>query len=100
MRIDARKLGVIEKFWLRIQFPRIPKENDIFVKIPKANLKLMKALISREKSFITQIHEQNKEIEDLKYQLKEKEQKRRKIAGKVGSMQRYINRLRDDKNGR
>jgi hypothetical protein len=98
MRIEARKLGVIEKFWLRIQFPRIPKENDIFVKIPKANLKLMKALISREESFITQIHKQNKEIEDLKYQLKEKEQKRRKTAGKVGGMQKYINKLRDGKN--
>lgn len=95
---EARKLGAIEKFWLRIHFPRIPKETDVFVNIPKANLKLMKTLISREESFITQIHKQNKEIEDLKYQLKDKEQKRRKIAGKVGGMQKYINKLRDGKN--
>lgn len=97
---EARKLGVIEKFWLRIQFPRIPKDTDIYTNVRKTDLKLMKTLISREESFITQIHRQNKEIEDLKYQLKEKEQKRRKIAGKVGGMQKYINRLRDDKNDR
>lgn len=94
---EARKLGVIEKFWLRIQFPRTPKESDLYTDIKKTDLKLMKSIINREKRFIIQIHNQNKEIEDLKCQLKEKEEKRRKIAGKVGGMQRYINRLKGEK---
>lgn len=94
--VHARKLNIIEKFWLRLHFPKIPKESDTYISIRKTDYQLMKNIIERQEKYITQIRKQNKEIEELKYTIKEKEFIRKKLAGKIGGMQKYINRLKGD----
>ena len=90
----ARKLNLFERFWLRLKFPKIPSKDGSMITITKGEYNLMRNMMDREESFLTQIRNQNKEIEKLKELLKEKEEARRKIAGKVGGMTSYINRLK------
>lgn len=90
----ARKLSLFERFWLRLKFPKIPSKDGSMITITKGEYDLMKNMMDKEESFLTQIRNQNKEIEKLKELLKNKEEARRKIAGKVGGMTSYINRLK------
>ena len=94
MKIEARKLGCLEKFWLRLKFPKIPSKDGKSITISKGEYELLKNMVEKEKCFLTQIHNQNKEIKELKELVKEKEQARRKLAGKVGGMTKYVNRLK------
>lgn len=94
MKIEAKELGRFEKFWLRLKFPKIPSKDGNLITISKEEYSLMKSILEREKCFLTQIHNQNKQIKELKELVKEKEQARRKLAGKVGGMTKYINRLK------
>ena len=58
-------------------------------------LDFLEKLAKRVEGYLTQIKNQNKEIEELKEKVKEKEYARRKLAGKIGGMRKEIN-----KNGR
>ena len=91
-KIEARKLGWVEKIWLRLKFPKIPSKDGSMITITKDEYNLMKNMLEKEECFLTQIHNQNKRIKDLEEKLKEKEKSRRKVAGKVGSMQKEINK--------
>ncbi len=92
-KIEVRKLGWFEKFWLRLKFPKIPSKDGNMITISRSEYELMKKIIEKEECFITQIHNQNKRIKDLEEKIKEKEKARRKLAGKIGGMKKYINRL-------
>ena len=92
--MKARELNMFEKFWLKLKFPKIPSKDDSMITITMGEYNLMKNMLDKEESFLTQIHEQNHKIKNLEEQLKEKENARRKIAGKVGGMTKYINRLK------
>ena len=92
-----RKLSLFEKFWLRLKFPKIPSKDGNMIMITKGEYNLMKNMMDKEESFLTQIKMQNKKIERLKELVKEKENLRRKLAGKVGGMTTYINRLKNEK---
>ena len=92
MRIEPKELGVFQKFWLRLKFPKIPSEDDKFITISKDEYKLMKKIIDRDGRYLTQIMEQGKEIKLLKEKINEKEKTRRKTAGKVGGMQKELNK--------
>lgn len=83
------KISFIEKIFLRLQFPKIPKEK--FVKIKISEYELMKKMSSKIKNYITQIQEQNKEINDLKEKIKDVESKRKKNASKIGGLQTKLN---------
>ena len=89
----SRKLNIFERFWLRLKFPKIPSKDGSMITITKGEYNLMKNMMDKEECFLTQIRNQNKEIENLKYLVKEKEQARRKLAGKIGGMRTYINKL-------
>lgn len=90
----AKNLSFFEKFWLKLKFPKIPSKDGSMITITKGEYNLMKNMMDKEECFLTQIRNQNKEIEKLKELLKNKEEARRKIAGKVGGMTSYINRLK------
>ena len=92
----SRKLNLFERFWLRLKFPKIPSKDGSMITISKGEYNLMKNMIDKEESFLTQIKMQNKEIEKLKELVKEKEEARRKLAGKIGGMTTYINRLKNE----
>lgn len=91
----SRKLGFFERFWLRLKFPKIPSNDGSMITISKGEYNLMKNMMDKEESFLTQIKMQNKEIEKLKQLVKEKENARRKLASKIGGMTTYINRLKN-----
>ena len=96
-KIEARKLGWFEKFWLRLKFPKIPSKDGSMITITKGEYDLMKNMLDKEECFLTQIHNQNKRIRDLEEKVKEKEKARRKVAGKVGGMQKELNKCKKDK---
>lgn len=95
-RIEARKLGWVEKIWLRLKFPKILSKDGSMITITKDEYNLMKNMLEKEECFLTQIHNQNKRIKDLEEKIKEKEKARRKLAGKIGGMKKYINRLKNE----
>ena len=94
MRIEPKKIGAFQKFWLRLKFPKIPSKDGNMVTITKGEYKLMKNILDRDYKYLTQIMEQSKEIRELNDLVKEKEEKRRKLASKIGGMQKEINKLR------
>lgn len=92
-----RRLLFIEKMLLKAKFPKLPKielpkDEDIFIKLKRDEYDLMKKIASRQENYITQIKKQNEEINNLRDEIKDKENKRRKNASKVGAMQKHINR--------
>lgn len=93
-KIEAKKLGWFEKFWLRLKLPKIPSKDGSMITITKGEYNLMKNMLDKEECFLTQIHCQNKKIKDLEEKIKEKEKARRKVAGKVGGMQKELNKWR------
>jgi len=94
MRIEPKKLGAFQKFWLRLKFPKIPSKDGSMITITKGEYNLMKNILDKEECFLTQIHNQNKKIKDLEEKLIKKETARRKVAGKVGGMQKELNKWR------
>lgn len=97
MRIEPKKMGFFEKHWLSFKFPALPEENRKYITIKMGEYNYMKQVIERIEKFLTQIDQSNKRIKNLEEQLKIKEQQRRKIAGKVGGMQKEMNKLKNDK---
>lgn len=97
MKIEPKELGVFQKFWLRLKFPKIPSEDDKFITISKDEYNLMKKIIDRDGKYLTQITNQTKEIRELKEKIDEKERQRRKTAGKVGGMQKELNKWKQEK---
>ena len=94
MRIEPNKLGAFEKFWLRLKFPKIPSKDGSMIEITKSEYNLMKNIMDRDYKYLTQIIEQSKEIKKLNKAIKEKEKSRRKLAGKIGGMQKEMNKLK------
>lgn len=92
MKIKPRKLGFFEKYWLRLKFPALPDEDRKYITIKMGEYTYMKQVIERIEKFLTQIDQSNKRIKNLEEQLKIKEHQRRKIAGKVGGMQKELNK--------
>lgn len=91
-KIEARKLGWFEKFWLRLKFPKIPSKDGSMVTITKEEYNLMKNTMNKVEAFLTQIHDQNKKIKELEELVKEKEKARRKLAGKIGGIKKEFNK--------
>ena len=97
MKIEPKELGVFQKFWLRLKFPALPDEDRKYITIKMGEYNYMKQVIERIDKFLTQINQSNKRIKDLEEQLNKKEQQRRKIAGKVGGLQKELNKWRQKK---
>ena len=94
MKNETRELGRLEKFWLKLKFPKIPSKDGSMITISKGEYDLMKNMLDKEECFLKQIHEQNKRIRELNELVEKKEKARRKLAGKVGGMTKHINRLK------
>lgn len=98
MKIEPKELGGFQKFWLRLKFPKLPSKDGKYITIKTGEYNYMKEVINRIDKFLTQITQSNKRIKDLEEQLINKEKQRRKLAGKVGGMQKEMNKLKNDKN--
>jgi len=96
MKIEPKKMGVFQKFWLRLKFPKLPDDEGKYITIKTGEYNYMKQVIERIEKFLTQINQSNKRIKDLEEQLKLKEHQRRKIAGKVGGMQKELNKWKPE----
>ena len=92
MRIESKKMGFFKKYWLSLKFPKLPSEDGKYITIKTGEYNYMKEVIGRIDKFLTQITQSNKRIKDLEEQLKLKEHQRRKTAGKVGGMQKELNK--------
>lgn len=97
MKIEPKELGAFQKFWLRLKFPKIPSKDDKFITISMGEYNLMRKIIDRDGKYLTQITNQIKEIRELKEMITEKEKARRKVAGKVGGMQKELNKWKEKK---
>lgn len=111
--VNPKKLNIIDKIKLYLEFPKIPKEYDYetinYKIIRKSDYDLMKKIIDRVDNYIEQIKLCNKKIENQqdKYNLlkeeiakinnkiEEKEQKRRKSASKIGGLQTSLNNQKE-----
>lgn len=84
---------------------KFKKKKNFQDKVKKLRLRIidinrqefLEKLATRSESYLTQIKEQNQEIEELKNIISKKEQERRILAGKIGGMQKYINRLKNER---
>ena len=86
----------LEKFKKKKEFQ--DKVKKLRLRIIDINrLDFLEKLATRTESYLNQIKEQNKEIEELKNTVTKKEQERRKLAGKIGGMKKYINRLKNER---
>lgn len=97
MKIEPNKLGAFQKFWLRLKFPKIPSKDGTMISIKKDEYNLMKNILNREECYINQIRQQNIKIKKLEEMLKQKEKQRRKLASKIGGMQKEMNKLKNGK---
>lgn len=78
-----------------LKFPKIPSSE--YVKIRKNDYELMKKMVERQDNYVKQIMELSKELNKVKEELMQKEEQRRKLAGKIGGMKKYINRLENER---
>ena len=79
--------------WLK--FPKIPSSE--YIKIRKNDYELMKKMVERQDNYVKQIMDLSKELNKVKEELMQKEEQRRKLAGKIGGMKKYINRLENER---
>ena len=88
----------LDKMFPNLQ--KFKKKKELEDKVKKFRLRIvdvnrinfLENLATRVEGYLTQIKNQNKEIEELKNKVKEKEHARRKLAGKIGGMRREINK--------
>ena len=78
-----------------LKFPKIPSSE--YVKIRKNDYELMKKMVERQDNYVKQIMDLSKELNKVKEELMQKEEQRRKLAGKIGGMKKYINRLENER---
>lgn len=95
--VRVRKLNIIEKIWLRLHFPKIPKESDTYISIRKTDYELMKKMVERQDNYVKQIMDLTKELNEIKEEIIQKEEQRRKLAGKIGGLKKHINRLQNER---
>lgn len=69
---------------------RIKKYRLKIVDVNRINF--LEKLAKRAEGYLTQIRNQNKEIEELKDKIKEKELARRRLAGKLGGIRKGLKR--------
>ena len=77
-----------------MKFPKIPSSE--YIKIRKNDYELMKKMVERQDNYVKQIMDLSKELNEVKEELIQKEEQRRKLAGKIGGMKKYINRLKNE----
>lgn len=77
-----------------LKFPKIPSSE--YIKIRKNDYELMKKMVERQDNYVKQIMDLSKELNEVKKELEYKEEQRRKLAGKIGGMKKYINRLKNE----
>lgn len=78
-----------------LKFPKIPSSE--YIKVRKTDYELMKKMVERQDNYVKQIMELSKELNEAKEELMQKEEQRRKLAGKIGGMKKYINRLQNER---
>ena len=78
-----------------LRFPKIPSSE--YIKIRKNDYELMKKMVERQDNYVKQIMDLSKELNEVKEELMQKEEQRRKLAGKIGGMQTHINRLENER---
>ena len=78
-----------------LKFPKIPSSE--YIKVRKTDYELMKKMVERQDNYVKQIMELSKELNEVKEELMQKEEQRRKLAGKIGGMKKYINRLQNER---
>lgn len=78
----------------RLKFPKIPSSE--YIKIRKTDYELMKKMVERQDNYVKQIMDLTKELNEIKEEITQKEEQRRKLAGKIGGMKKYINRLKNE----
>ena len=79
---------------LKLRFPKIPLSE--YIKVRKTDYELMKKMVERQDNYVKQIMDLSKELNETKEELMQKEEQRRKLAGKIGGMKKYINRLKNE----
>lgn len=79
--------------WLK--FPKIPSSE--YIKIRKNDYELMKKMVERQDNYVKQIMNLSKELNEVKEELMQKEEQRRKLAGKIGGLKKHINRLQNER---
>jgi hypothetical protein len=77
-----------------LRFPKIPLSE--YIKVRKTDYELMKKMVERQDNYVKQIMDLSKELNKIKEELIIKEEQRRKLAGKIGGMKKYINRLKNE----
>lgn len=78
-----------------LRFPKIPSSE--YIKIRKNDYELMKKMVERQDNYVKQIMDLSKELNEVKEELMQKEEQRRKLAGKIGGMKKHINRLQNER---
>ena len=78
-----------------LRFPKIPSRE--YIKIRKNDYELMKKMVERQDNYVKQIMDLSKELNEVKEELMQKEEQRRKLAGKIGGMKKHINRLQNER---
>lgn len=78
-----------------LKFPKIPSSE--YIKVRKTDYELMKKMAERQDNYVKQIMDLSKELNEVKEELMQKEEQRRKLAGKIGGMKKYINRLQNER---
>lgn len=80
---------------LKLKFPKIPLSE--YVRVRKTDYELMKKMVERQDNYTKQIMNLTKELNEVKEKLLHKEEQRRKLAGKIGGLQKFINRLQNER---
>lgn len=78
-----------------LKFPKIPSSE--YIKIRKNDYELMKKMVERQDNYVKQIMDLSKELNEVKEELMQKEEQRRKLAGKIGGLKKHINRLQNER---
>lgn len=78
-----------------LRFPKIPLRE--YIKIRKTDYELMKKMVERQDNYVKQIMDLTKELNEVKEKLLHTEEQRRKLAGKIGGLQKFINRLENER---
>lgn len=78
-----------------LRFPKIPSSE--YIKIRKNDYELMKKMVERQDNYVKQIMDLSKELNKIKEELMQKEEQRRKLAGKIGGLKKHINRLQNER---
>ena len=78
-----------------LKFPKIPSSE--YIKIRKNDCELMKKMVERQDNYVKQIMDLSKELNEVKEELMQKEEQRRKLAGKIGGLKKHINRLQNER---